>query len=174
MRTLAGPGSPVWSVAFLPDGATLLTGGADGVIRRWNALTGAAVGSSLRGTPADPLAAYAGDHGAEIFQRLRRLSHAFGEGRPARGPDTCRIVRPQDRVAARLSVLGGAESMNIVWTPETVGKTVRARSERLYARHQDAGATHRLAGRPQGAYRFSGTRRRQDSYPLVSRSRSRK
>jgi len=36
-RTLLDPGSPVWSVAFLLNNATLLTGGADGKIRRWNA-----------------------------------------------------------------------------------------------------------------------------------------
>ena len=28
-RTLVGPGLPVWSVAFMPDNRTLLTGGAD-------------------------------------------------------------------------------------------------------------------------------------------------
>src|SRR4029079_1734166 len=38
-RTLVGPGLPVWSVAYLPDGRTLLTGGADNIIRRWNAAT---------------------------------------------------------------------------------------------------------------------------------------
>src|SRR5205085_8105986 len=68
LRTFGGPGLPVWSVAFLPDNATVLTGGADGAIRRWNALTGDPIGSSLTGTPADPLAAFAGDHGAEIFR----------------------------------------------------------------------------------------------------------
>src|SRR5712672_3242492 len=57
LRTLGGPGLPVWSVAFLPDNATVLTGGADGAIRRWNALTGDPIESSLTGTPADPLAA---------------------------------------------------------------------------------------------------------------------
>ena len=38
------PGLPVWSVAFLPDNKTLLTGGADRVIRRWDALTGEHIG----------------------------------------------------------------------------------------------------------------------------------
>src|SRR2546429_310026 len=32
-RTLVGPGLPVWSVAFLPDSRTLLTGGADNIHR---------------------------------------------------------------------------------------------------------------------------------------------
>ena len=45
-HTLVGPGLPVWSVAFLPDSRTLLTGGADNIIRRWNAVTG---------EPVDPL-----------------------------------------------------------------------------------------------------------------------
>src|SRR5262249_4829083 len=36
-RTLVGPGLPVWSAAFLRDGRTLLTGGTDRAIRRWDA-----------------------------------------------------------------------------------------------------------------------------------------
>ena len=66
-RTLVGPGLPVWSVAFLPDSRTLLTGGADNMIRRWNAATGEPVDPILLETAGDPLAAYAGDRGAEVF-----------------------------------------------------------------------------------------------------------
>src|SRR6185437_1598589 len=67
-RTLVGPGLPVWSVAFFPDNHTLLTGGTDRIIRRWNAVSGEPIGSALVGTPSDPLAPYAGDHGAEVFR----------------------------------------------------------------------------------------------------------
>src|SRR3954466_6776811 len=63
-RTLVGPGLPVWSVAFLPDGRTLLTGGADNVIRRWNAATGEPVDPILLETAGESLAAYAGGPGA--------------------------------------------------------------------------------------------------------------
>src|SRR5262249_26979851 len=66
-RTLVGPGLPVWSVAFLPDNRTLLTGGTDRMVRRWDAVTGEHIGSVAVG-PDDPLAAYAGDHGAEVFR----------------------------------------------------------------------------------------------------------
>src|SRR5262249_23716011 len=50
-RTLVGPGLPVWSVAFLPDNRTLLTGGTDRIIRRWDALAGEALGNVIAGTP---------------------------------------------------------------------------------------------------------------------------
>jgi WD40 repeat protein len=40
VRTLVGPGIPVWSVSFFPDNHTLLTGGADSALRRWDAATG--------------------------------------------------------------------------------------------------------------------------------------
>ncbi len=59
--TLVGPGLPVWSVAFLPDSRTLLTGGADNIIRRWDAVTGDPVDPILLETAGDPLAAYAGE-----------------------------------------------------------------------------------------------------------------
>ena len=67
-RTLVGPGLPVWSVAFLPDSRTMLTGGADRMIRRWDAITGDHIGAVAMGAPEDPLAAYAGDPGAEVFR----------------------------------------------------------------------------------------------------------
>jgi cytochrome c len=44
-RTLVGPGLPVWSVVFLPDSRTMLTGGTDRVIRRWDAVTGDHIGA---------------------------------------------------------------------------------------------------------------------------------
>ena len=43
-RLLVGPGLPAWSAAFLPDNRTLLTGGSDNLVRRWNAATGERIG----------------------------------------------------------------------------------------------------------------------------------
>src|SRR5262249_44145795 len=45
VRTLVGPVLPVWSIAFFPDNRTLLTGGADAVLRRWDAATGDPIGA---------------------------------------------------------------------------------------------------------------------------------
>ena len=122
LRTLGGPGLPVWSVAFLPDNATVLTGGADGAIRRWNALTGDPIGSSLTGTPADPLAAYAGDHGAEIF-RACVACHTLSEKDNARaGPTLAGLFGRRIASLPGYRFSEALKSMNIVWTPETVAK----------------------------------------------------
>jgi cytochrome c len=122
LRTLVGPGSPVWSVAFLPDNATLLTGGADGTIRRWNARTGDQLGSSLNGTPADPLAAYAGDHGAEVF-RACVACHTLSEKQNERaGPTLAGLYGRRIASLPGYRFSEALKKMDIVWTPETVGK----------------------------------------------------
>jgi cytochrome c len=120
LRTLVGPGLPVWSVAFLPDGATLLTGGADGLLRRWDARNGEPLGSALMGTPADPLAAFAGDRGAEIF-RACIACHALREdATPRAGPSLAQLFGR--RIASRpdYAYSEALRKLDIVWTPETV------------------------------------------------------
>jgi cytochrome c len=122
VRTPVGPGPPVWSVAFLPDSATLLTGGTDGTIRCWNALTGEPIGSSLGGTPADPLAAYAGDQGAEIF-RACVACHTLSEKDNARaGPTLAGLFGRRIASLPGYRFSDALKRMNIVWTPETVAK----------------------------------------------------
>ncbi len=121
-RTLADPGSPVWSVAFLPDDATLLTGGADGKIRRWNARTGEPIGSSSQTTPRDPLAAYAGDHGAEVF-RACVACHTLSEKDAQRaGPTLAGLYGRRIASLPGYRFSDALKRMDIVWTPETVSK----------------------------------------------------
>ena len=121
-RTLVDPGSPAWSVAFLPDNATLLTGGADGKIRRWNAQTGDSIGSSLQATPRDPLAAYAGDHGAEVF-RACVACHTLSDKEPPRaGPTLAGLYGRRIASLAGYRFSDALKGMDIVWTPETVSK----------------------------------------------------
>jgi cytochrome c len=122
LRTLVGPGLQVWSAAFLPDSATVLTGGADGAIRRWSARTGEPIGSSVRGTPADPLEAYAGDHGAEIF-RACVACHTLSEKDNARaGPTLAGLFGRRIASLPGYRFSDALKNMNIVWTPETVAK----------------------------------------------------
>jgi cytochrome c len=121
-RTLVGPGLPVWSVAFLPDGRTLLTGGADNIIRRWNAATGEPIDSVLIETAGDPLAAYAGDRGADIF-RACVACHTLGAEQANRaGPTLAGIFGRRIATAPGYNFSDALKRLDIVWTPETVSK----------------------------------------------------
>ena len=91
LRTLVGPGLPVWSVAFFPDNRTLLTGGTDRVIRRWNAVSGEPIDSAVVGAPQDPLARICRRSRRRSVPRLRRLPHAHARRRQQGRPDLAGI-----------------------------------------------------------------------------------
>jgi cytochrome c len=121
-HTLVGPGLPVWSVAFMPDSRTLLTGGNDRLIRRWNAATGDPVGSAMMTGPDDPLAAYANDPGAEVF-RACVACHTLSpdEGNRA-GPTLAGIFGRRIATLPNYKFSDALTKLDIVWTPETVAK----------------------------------------------------
>jgi len=122
LRTIVGPGLPVWSAAFLPDNETLLTGGADGKVRRWNARTGEPLGSHLLGTAADPLAAYAGDRGADVF-RACVACHTLSEKElPRAGPTLAGLYGRKIASLPGYRFSDPLKRLDIIWTPETVAK----------------------------------------------------
>ncbi len=121
-RTLVGPGLPVWSVAFLPDSRTLLTGGADNIIRRWDAATGEPVDPLLLEKQGDPLAAYAGDHGAAVF-RACVACHTLGADQANRaGPTLAGIFGRRIATLPGYNFSEALKRLDIVWTPETVSR----------------------------------------------------
>jgi cytochrome c len=121
-QTLVGPGLPVWSVAFFPDNRTLLTGGTDRLIRRWDASSGEPIGAIVVGAPDDPLAAYAGDHGAEVF-RACIACHTLSpdEGNKA-GPTLSGIFGRRIATLPGYNFSPALKKLEIIWTPETVSK----------------------------------------------------
>lgn len=121
-RTLIGPGLPVWSVAFFPDNRTLLTGGTDRMIRRWDAISGEPIGQAVIGAPEDPLKEYAGDHGAQVF-RACIACHTLSpdEGNKA-GPSLAGIFGRKIASLSNYNYSDALKNMDIVWTPETVSK----------------------------------------------------
>jgi len=121
-RTLVGPGLPVWSVAFLPDNRTMITGGTDRMVRRWNAVTGEHVGAVAVGVPDDPLAAFAGDPGAEVF-RACIACHTLSpdEGNRA-GPTLAGIYGRKIATLPGYNFSEALKKLDIVWTKETVAK----------------------------------------------------
>jgi cytochrome c len=122
LRTLIGPGLPVWSVVFFPDNRTLLTGGTDRMIRRWDAVKGEPIDAVVVGAPSDPLAQYAGDHGAQVFRHCVAC-HTLtpGEGNKA-GPSLHGIFGRRIATLPGYHYSEALKHMNIVWTPATVSK----------------------------------------------------
>jgi cytochrome c len=122
LRTLVGPGLPVWSATFFPDNRTLLTGGTDRVIRRWDAVTGDPIGPMAVGGDGDPLAAFGGDHGAELFRACvacHTLSLDQGE---RAGPSLHGVFGRRIATLPGYNFSPALKELNIVWTPETVSK----------------------------------------------------
>jgi cytochrome c len=121
-RTLVGPGLPVWSVAFLPDNRTLLTGGADNIIRRWNAMTGDPIDPLLLEAAGDPLAAYAGDRGANVF-RACVACHTLSADQASRaGPSLANLFGRRIATLPDYNFSEALKRLDIVWTPETVSR----------------------------------------------------
>jgi cytochrome c len=122
VRTLVGPGLPVWSVTFFPDSHLLLTGGADRLVRRWDATTGEHLGAVASADNNDPLAAYAGDRGAEVF-RACVACHTLNpdEGNRA-GPTLAGIFGRKIATLPGYHFSDALKQLNITWTRETVAK----------------------------------------------------
>ncbi len=121
-RTLVGPGLPIWSAAFFPDGHTLLTGGADHMIRRWDAASGDQIGAVTAGAATDPLAAFADDPGARVF-RACVACHTLrpDEGNRA-GPTLAGLFGRRIATLPGYNFSPALKKLDIVWTPETVAK----------------------------------------------------
>ena len=122
VQTLTGHGMPAWSLAFLPDGRILLTGGADRMIRRWDAETGQPVDPAGPGSAQDPLAAYAGDPGAQVF-RACVACHTLtpDEGNRA-GPTLHGVFGRRIATLPGYSYSDALKHLDIVWTPDTLAK----------------------------------------------------
>jgi cytochrome c len=121
-RTLVGPGLPVWSAAFFPDNRTLLTGGTDRMVRRWDAVTGEPIGNVVMGAPEDPLAAFAGDHGADVFRACIACHTLRADEGVRAGPTLAGIFGRRIATLPGYNFSEALKQLDIVWTPETVAK----------------------------------------------------
>ncbi|MEA2934905.1 MAG: cytochrome c, partial [Variibacter sp.] len=121
-RTLVGPGLPVWSLAFAPDNRTLITGGTDRLVRRWDATTGEHIGSVALAATEDPLAAYAGDRGADVYRACVACHALTADAGPRAGPSLAGIFGRRIGSLPGYDFSEALRRMDIVWTPETVSK----------------------------------------------------
>jgi cytochrome c len=121
-RTLVGPGLPVWSLAFFPDGRILLTGGADRIIRRWDIHSGEPLDSFTVGGPEDPLAAYTGDPGAEVFRACVACHTLRPDQGNRAGPSLAGLFGRRIASLPGYNYSAALKRLDITWTAETVAK----------------------------------------------------
>nr|WP_283741610.1 c-type cytochrome [Chelatococcus sp. SYSU_G07232] len=119
---LAGGSLPVWSLAFSPDGRELLAGGADRVVRRWNAASGARLGTTASTLGEDPLAAFAGDRGAELFRACAACHTLTPDGGNRAGPSLYGLFGRRIAGLPGYAYSEGLKKLDIVWTHETVAR----------------------------------------------------
>jgi cytochrome c len=120
VHTLVGPGLPVWSVAFFSDNRTLLTGGADRVVRRWDVRTGDHIGAVASGGNEDPLAAFAGDPGAEVYKACVACHTLSPDEGNRAGPTLHGIFGRKIATLPGYDFSPALKKLDIVWTKETV------------------------------------------------------
>ncbi|GEP12185.1 c-type cytochrome [Methylobacterium gnaphalii] len=119
---LVGPGLPVWSLAWRPDGSEIVTGGGDRLVRRWDARTGEPVGTLALRRPADTLAAWRGDRGAEVFGACVAC-HTLQKGEAERaGPTLAGLFGRRVAAVPGYRYSEPLRHLDIVWTPETVSR----------------------------------------------------
>lgn len=120
--TLVGPGLPVWSLAFRPDGRELVTGGGDHLVRRWDVVTGEHIGPVVMARPADALAQFRGDRGAEVFRACVACHTLRPDEGPRAGPTLHGVMGRRIGTAAGYDFSPALRAMDIVWTEETIAR----------------------------------------------------
>jgi cytochrome c len=118
--SLVGPGVPVWSLAFTPDGKEILTGGADRLVRRWDAASGAPIGPNPPPVGEDPLAAFAGERGAEVFRACAACHTLTADGGNRAGPTLHGLFGRRIASVPDYPYSPGLKELDIVWNAETL------------------------------------------------------
>ncbi len=119
---LVGPGLPVWSLAFTPDGRELLSGGADRLVRRWNALTGEHVGQVVPRAGRDVLAEFQGERGARVFRACAACHTLTPDDGNRAGPTLHGVMGRRIATAEGYNFSEALKGMDIVWTKETIAR----------------------------------------------------
>jgi cytochrome c len=117
VRTLSGPGLPVWAAAFAPDG-TLFTGGTDRRVRRWNAATGAHLGAVV--PEAEERMVNADHPGARVWRACAACHTLTGDSANRAGPSLAGLFGRRIATVPDFNYSPALLGMDIVWTRETV------------------------------------------------------
>ena len=120
--TLNGPGLPVWSLGFTPDGRQILTGGSDRLLRRWDARTGDHLGPAVMERPADLLAGRGGGRGAEVFRACVACHTLSPDGGQRAGPTLHGVIGRRIGGLPGYAYSPGFAERDIIWSKETIAR----------------------------------------------------
>jgi cytochrome c len=122
ITTVINTGEPVlWAVAFSPDGDTLLTGGADRVIRTWDPATGRAL-APLGPVPPRDAPLDSAERGAQLF-RACAICHALARDAPPRaGPNLAGIIGRQAGSLPGYAYSDALRTRGIVWSEASIAQ----------------------------------------------------
>jgi cytochrome c len=111
---------PLWALAFTPDGASVLTGGAAGVVRQWELASGRPI---RRFGPA-PIeeAALPQDRGAEIFRACAVCHTLAADGGNRAGPTLHALFGRHIASVPGYAYSDALRRLDLVWTEATVAR----------------------------------------------------
>jgi cytochrome c len=121
---LVGPGLPVWSLAFHTDGKTLLTGGADRMVRKWDITTGQPFAPANAPRPDFPPAVMS-EKGAQVFRACEACHTVTPDGGNRAGPTLHGVFGRKIGSLASYTYSDGFTRHNITWTAETISRLFR-------------------------------------------------
>jgi cytochrome c len=124
LATLVGPGLPVWSLAFHPDGKILVTGGADRMLRKWDVATGQPLSPANAPKPDFPAAAM-NERGAQVFRACEACHTVTPDGGNRAGPTLHGVFGRRIGTAKDYAYSEGFAKLDIVWSAETITRLFR-------------------------------------------------
>jgi cytochrome c len=119
---LVGPGLPVWSLAYAQNGAELLTGGGDRLVRRWNARTGEHIGAVVMARPTELSAVAGEERGAEVFKACAACHALTPDGGNRAGPTLHGVFGRRIATLPGYNFSPALKSLDITWNAETISR----------------------------------------------------
>jgi cytochrome c len=119
---VTGAGSPLWSIAFLPDGSQILSGSGDRAVRRWNGITGAPLSRDFALARDDIPAELKNERGAQVFRACMACHTVTPNGGPRAGPSLHGLFGRRIATAPNYHYSPALKQLDIIWTPETVSR----------------------------------------------------
>jgi cytochrome c len=124
VSTLVGPGLPVWSLAFHPDGKTILTGGADRIVRKWDVATGQPRVPANVPRPDFP-PAMQNERGAQLFRACDACHTVTPDGGNRAGPTLHGVFGRKIGTAKDYVYSDGFAKHPITWDAASISRLFR-------------------------------------------------